>query len=206
MYSQSVNTSPARRNNRQKLLDGALASVREKGYAHTTARDVATASGANLASIGYHFGGMDALLEEVLGQCFDTWTERVTTAVASSASEGPRVQLESALSALVDSFEELRPLVVACVEAFPPAIRSTVLRERLAAGYARGRDAGNQLVTQAFADLGLDAPAELAAVPSVIIALCDGLMLQWLVDPASIPSAAQTIDALAALAPLLASK
>lgn len=198
-----MSPQPARRNNRQKLLDGALESVREKGYAHTTARDVATASGANLASIGYHFGGMDALLEEVLGQCFDTWTQRVHASVAGSTAESPRVQLESTLSAVIDSFEELRPLVIACVEAFPPAIRSTVLRERLAAGYARGRDAGNQMLTRAFTEQGLEVPAALAALPSVIIALCDGLMLQWLVDPASTPSAAQVLDALEALAPLL---
>lgn len=204
MYSSVVTTRPARRNNRQKLLDGALESVRDKGYAHTTARDVARASGANLASIGYHFGGMDALLEEVLGQCFDTWTARVEAAVAGSAGEAPRVQLESALSAVIDGFGELRPLVVACVEAFPPAIRSTVLRERLAAGYARGREAGNQMLTRAFTEQGLEVPAELAALPSVITALCDGLMLQWLVDPASTPSAAETMDALAVLAPLLA--
>ncbi|WP_332666423.1 TetR/AcrR family transcriptional regulator [Aeromicrobium sp.] len=194
----------ARRNNRQKLLDGALESVRDKGYAHTTARDVATASGANLASIGYHFGGMDALLEEVLGQCFDTWAARVEASVVGSTGEAPRVQLESALSAVIDSFEQLRPLVIACVEAFPPAIRSAVLRERLADGYARGRDAGNQMLTRAFSEQGMEVPAALAALPSVIIALCDGLMLQWLVDPASTPSAAETMDALAALAPLLA--
>ena len=199
-----MSPQPVRRNNRQKLLDGALESVRDKGYAHTTARDVATASGANLASIGYHFGGMDALLEEVLGQCFDTWTERVQSSVAATTGQAPRVQLESALSAVVDSFDELRPLVIACVEAFPPAIRSTVLRGRLAAGYARGRQAGNQMLTQAFTELGLGVPAALAALPSVITALCDGLMLQWLADPTSTPSAKQVLDALEALAPLLA--
>lgn len=124
--------------------------------------------------------------------------------MATSTDETPRVQLESALSAVIDSFEELRPLVIACVEAIPPAIRSTVLRERLAVGYARGRDSGNQMLTRAFAEHGVGLPAALTALPSVIIALCDGLMLQWLVDPTSTPSAAETMDALAALAPLLA--
>jgi AcrR family transcriptional regulator len=198
-----MSVPPTRRNNRQKLLEGALASVREKGYAHTTARDVATASGANLASIGYHFGGMDALLEEVLGQCFETWTERVRTAVASGSASDPRSQLTSALGAVVDSFDELRPLVVACVEAFPPALRSTALRERLATGYQAGREAGIQMLAESFRELGLEVPPELSALPSLIVALCDGLMLQWLVDPAGTPSARETVDALGALAPML---
>jgi len=62
------------------------------------------------------------------------------------------------------------------------------------------------MLTQAFAEHGLETPPSLTAVPSVIIALCDGLMLQWLVDPANTPSASRTIDALAALAPLLAAE
>jgi hypothetical protein len=111
---------------------------------------------------------------------------------------------QAALTAVIDSLDELCPLVIACVETFPPAIRSTVLQERLAADYSRGREAGHQMLTRAFTERGLETPTALAALPSVIISLCDGLMLQWPVDPAPTPSAAQVIDALAALAPLLA--
>jgi hypothetical protein len=58
---------------------------------------------------------------------------------------------------------------------------------RLAQGYAAGREAGGDMVRQARRDLGIDPPAEAAALVSVIIALCDGLMLQWLVDPDATP-------------------
>ena len=37
---------------REDLLAGAVQCLREKGYAHTTARDIVAASGTNLASIG----------------------------------------------------------------------------------------------------------------------------------------------------------
>lgn len=194
---------PSRRNNRQQLLDGALACVREKGYARTTARDVATASGANLGSIGYHFGGMDGLLEEALGQCFELWTARVRLAVTNAGTDGPRAMFEAALSALVDNFEELRPLAISCVEAFPPALRSDALRARLAASYSGARQAGSEMITQAYADLGVNPPEGVDAMVSVFIALCEGLMLQWLVDPGATPNAARTIDALAMLAPFV---
>jgi hypothetical protein len=39
-----------------------------RGYARTTARDLAAESGANLASIGYHFGSKEALLNEALAE------------------------------------------------------------------------------------------------------------------------------------------
>src|SRR5687767_6688051 len=51
---------------REDLIEGAIKCLRTKGYARTTARDIAAASGAGLASIGYHFGSKDALLAKAL--------------------------------------------------------------------------------------------------------------------------------------------
>ncbi|MGH3648185.1 MAG: TetR/AcrR family transcriptional regulator, partial [Micromonosporaceae bacterium] len=48
--------------NREALLEGAKRCFHEKGYARTTARDIAQASGVSLAAIGYHFGSKEALM------------------------------------------------------------------------------------------------------------------------------------------------
>jgi AcrR family transcriptional regulator len=194
---------PVSRNHREKVLNGALICLREKGYARTTARDIAEASGASLGSIGYHFGGVDALLDAAMAECLDVWTKRVQDAVSAAVAEGPRAQLEAALVALIDSFEELRPMVISCVEAFPRAVRSAELRERLAAGYAEARRAGNAMTADAMAEIGITPPPGAQAIPSVIIAICDGLMLQWLVDPENTPNAHEVLEALTLLAPFL---
>ncbi|NED85162.1 TetR/AcrR family transcriptional regulator, partial [Streptomyces sp. SID11233] len=47
---------------REDLLEGAKRCLLDKGFAATTARDIVRESGANLASIGYHYGSKDALL------------------------------------------------------------------------------------------------------------------------------------------------
>ena len=52
--------------NREQLLDGALACLYDKGYARTTARDIASAAGVSLAAIGYHFGTTEVLLNAAL--------------------------------------------------------------------------------------------------------------------------------------------
>ena len=52
--------------NREDLLDGARRCIIEKGYARTTARDIAGAAGVSLAAIGYHFGSKEALMAEAL--------------------------------------------------------------------------------------------------------------------------------------------
>ncbi|MFE5026145.1 TetR/AcrR family transcriptional regulator [Streptomyces sp. NPDC056656] len=49
---------------REDLLEGAKRCLLEKGFVRTTARDIVKESGANLASIGYHYGSKDALLAQ----------------------------------------------------------------------------------------------------------------------------------------------
>jgi AcrR family transcriptional regulator len=188
---------------RDRLLSAARSCLQHKGYAHTTARDLVAASGTNLRSIGYHFGSKEALLEEALGECFRTWTTRVEQAVFDASLTSPRERLQAALVALIDSFDELRPQVLACVEAIAPATRSETLRAKLAEGYAHARQAGAEMIARACAEMGIDAPPQADAIASVIMAICDGLMLQWLADPEAAPDARQAIDALTLLAPFL---
>ena len=47
---------------REKLIDGAIATLRDKGIAGTSARTIATAAGVNQALIFYHFGSVDELI------------------------------------------------------------------------------------------------------------------------------------------------
>lgn len=47
---------------KQKLLDGALAAVRQHGVAGVSARTIAAAAGVNQALVFYHFGTVDELL------------------------------------------------------------------------------------------------------------------------------------------------
>jgi AcrR family transcriptional regulator len=188
---------------RDRLLAGALICLRDKGYARTTARDLVAASGTNLRSIGYHFGSKDALLDEALGECFHTWIARVEKAVFATPAAGPREHLLAALSALIDSFDELRPQVIACVESLAPALRSDTLRDELAAGYAQARQAGAAMIGRVCADLGIDPPDQAETIAALLMAISDGLMLQWLADPLATPNARQVTDALGLLAPFL---
>ena len=73
---------------RDKLLEGAVDCLRDKGYARTTARDLVAASGTNLASIGYHFGSKEALLNEAIAEGFRAWTAEVETATFGSQGAG----------------------------------------------------------------------------------------------------------------------
>lgn len=187
---------------KDRILRGALTCIAEQGYAATSSRDIAKAAGANVASINYHFGSKEALVNAALSQCFGTWNQRVEQAFEAAAGLAPRDQLAAILHAAIDSFADLRSSVHACVESYAPALRSQELRERLAAGYAGVRESAVRLATQHLDDVGVTAPQNLAAIASVLMAVCDGLMLQWIADPQAAPNAAETLVALGALGTL----
>jgi AcrR family transcriptional regulator len=192
--------------NREKLLRGAMDCLREKGYARTTARDLVAASGANLASIGYHYGSKEALLNEAIAVGFREFVAEVERATFAAESDTSVGRLQRSLSAMVDRFAEIEPLVASFVEAFPQAVRSPELRERLAESYEEDRTAGADMIVRSVEADGMSLDHEHAeTLASVLTALCDGLMLQWLLDPERTPSSADIMEALAAAAPVVAS-
>src|SRR5258707_11219759 len=59
--------------NREALLEAAKRCLIEKGYARTTARDIADAAGVSLAAIGYHYGSKESLLEQAFMAAMEEW-------------------------------------------------------------------------------------------------------------------------------------
>ncbi|MBV1854923.1 TetR/AcrR family transcriptional regulator [Catellatospora tritici] len=77
---------------KQRLLDGALATLRDHGIAGASARTIATAAGVNQALVFYHFGSV----EELLVAACRTATE------ARVAAYRQRLESVTSLSGLLD--------------------------------------------------------------------------------------------------------
>jgi AcrR family transcriptional regulator len=181
---------------REQLLDGAIECLRTKGYARTTARDIASAANANLASIGYHFGSKEALLNEAITRTCDEWTTRLGQAAFASGSQSPLEQMGASWVAMLSSFEELRPVLIGLVEAVGQSAWSGDLRQELAAHYRTSRQ---QVASMVRASLGEGAEsdgADAEVVASFLIAVCDGLVLQWLLDPDGTPTGEELLSSL----------
>src|SRR5262252_8190305 len=91
---------------REDLLVGAVACLREKGYARTTARDIVAASGTNLASIGYHYGSTQALLNAAVFQAMEDFGAEIAQVMHadSDLSGTPLERFERFWAHLIDSF------------------------------------------------------------------------------------------------------
>jgi AcrR family transcriptional regulator len=178
-----------RENHRAQLLRGAIACLRDKGYARTTARDIAAASGSNLGSIGYHFGSKEALLNEAIREGFSEWTSQLAAIAFAEEGATPIERARLSWIAMTDTFADHRPLIVAFAEALAQSVRSDELRAQLADIYEESRADVSRLVEASLPEAGV-ADDHVRAVASFMIAVCDGLMLQWLVDPKRAPSGA----------------
>ena len=171
-----------------RLLAGAKRCLRERGYARTTARDIVAASGTNLASIGYHFGSKEALLDAAMMEAIAEWGDELRRTLATSLRPGstPLARFTAVWAGIIRSFEAHRPLWVATIEALAQSERSSEVRQFLAEALQRGREG---LVGLFHVEATPESNVETRTIGSLYQALLTGVGVQWLVDPVRAPSA-----------------
>lgn len=165
--------------NRDALLEAAVVCISGRGYGATTARDVAGEAGVSLGAIRYHFGSLEQLLNEAIGECTRRWVESFRRAVGGRAASDPRAGLAAMAEGLYDVFETQRPLFAGYIEAFARAQHSEQTRAQLSAQYAEFHASMAAVVRSAFGGTDDDSHAAAAA----LMALADGLMIQWWLEP-----------------------
>jgi AcrR family transcriptional regulator len=69
------------RSNRAELIEGTLRCLERLPPEQVTARAIAAESGANLASIAYHFGSKDNLVTEAVIEGLDRWLVEIEQAL-----------------------------------------------------------------------------------------------------------------------------
>lgn len=173
---------------REQLLAAARRLLEDKGYAHITARDLVAASDTNLASIGYHFGSKAGLLNEAIGEICREWAQQLTEIALNAQVSSPVERAHVTWSAFLDGLDEKRALLLSFTEAIAQADRTPELREQLAEQYRQLRTHVAGLVAQELVgEVQADDPRA-KAIASFVVAVCDGLALQWLLDPVNAPS------------------
>ena len=182
--------------NREALLAGAKRCLIEKGYARTTARDIAAASGVSLAAIGYHFGSKDALMNQAIYEFVGEWGEEVERALSAEGAldAEPLKRFESIMGRTIESFSgPARGMWAAQMELLSPMEHNEELRTFLAGVQ---RDAAGGLA-ELF--LGID-PAEdpeaARTAGSVMHALFIGFIVKWFMDPKQALSARELTEGL----------
>jgi AcrR family transcriptional regulator len=184
---------------REDLLTGAVQCLRDKGYARTTARDIVAASGTNLASIGYHYGSVQALLNAAVVHAMDEFGAAIGKAMAASTEGSLLMRFERFWTLILDSVRTDSNVWAATFDMVTVAQREPDVRAVIADGLEDGRLLWARTIVGDAAD-----PATLRAVGALFQALLSGVLAQYLIDPERAPSAADLARALAVVAARIA--
>jgi TetR/AcrR family transcriptional regulator, regulator of biofilm formation and stress response len=165
---------------RDRILDGALTLIAERGLLAVTNRNLAEVAQVSLGSLTYHFESQEQLLRETLLRFVERETERLRL-LANELNEGvePAVLAERVQTVL--SQEPERRL--AKLELYLYAAR----RPDLQGAAARCFAAYDAVVASALTALGIDHPE----IAEVAVAAIDGLQLRRLAtgDPGELAAA-----------------
>lgn len=182
---------------KEALLVAARQCVEEIGYGRTTARDLVAASNTNLASIGYHYGSKEALLNTAIAEAFYEWTEQAVKVALDAPGASPLERVVAGWELILNSFPEHRGLLMSFVEASAQAQHRPELQRIFEEQYQTSR---RRIADEIRRELNIE--DETSRVPEVVssfaIAVCDGFALQWLCDPEGAPSGTEVVEGLRA--------
>jgi AcrR family transcriptional regulator len=164
------------RSNRQQLIEGTLRCLDRLPAERITARAIAAESGANLASIAYHFGSKDALVTEAVVEGLDRWLDEIGTALGRLDAGSSEDSLRAAARVIEATRERHIGLARNFLGALSRAQHDSRIRALLTEGFRHSRRN-----VAAVLELGDDQVAE--DVAGLLHSLFTGLLFQTLLDP-----------------------
>lgn len=175
----SARTRPATRQKRTDILEAAVEIFGNKGSTNGTLADVAEQVGMTHAGVLHHFGSKQKLLLEVLA-----YRDQADVAELDEKHipGGPELFLHLVRTAFAN---ERRPGIV---QAYTVLSNESVTDDHPARGFFEERYTTlRREVSEAFRELcrqeGVIEPDTVAAASASILAVMDGLQLQWLLHP-----------------------
>lgn len=184
--------------NKEDLLAAARTCIYERGFAATTARDIATTAGVSLAAIGYHFGSKDRLLTEAFtdetGRVIGDELER---RIRATAGQSPGAAFPQVWAGIAELFERNREVLVASVENLVRIHRTPSEQARMGELSDFGTAEIATVLAETYPDLD---PPRGRALAGLYMILLNGLVMHWMSNPdGALPGGPELGAALAAL-------
>jgi AcrR family transcriptional regulator len=163
--------------NRSNLLEGALRCLERLPPERVTARAIAEEAGANLASIGYHFGSKENLVTEAVIAGLDRWLMEIGDRLSELAEDESAARFRRAGDVIEATRRRHAGLTRNFLGALARAQHDPRVGSMLTEGFRRTRPR-----VAALLGLGDDRAGEDAA--GLVHSLFVGLLFQELLDPA----------------------
>jgi AcrR family transcriptional regulator len=167
-------------NNRQKILDVATKLVMERGVKGTSLADIAREAQISKGTLFYHFAAKDDLIYELTEQHFDRITRSLLQRVEQMHGESLEKILGEGLAAILMAEDRGKLNLYLLQEA---VIENPALKARFRSKYQEFQVLAGQFLAMVAPDMDSDQAKVLARV---LVAILDGLIIQWLLEPEDI--------------------
>lgn len=168
---------------RQQVLDAAIVALAERGYAHTSVSDIATAAGMSKGAVHYHFDSKEHLIGEVLAHCAILMRDRVRR--AWEAEGAPAEKIRRALGEMRAARKRGAPELRVLADLMAQGLHDDKLRTALAALFAANRQEVLDHLSASLDAFGLRPRIPVEVIPRLLLGTLDGLALHDFFDPPS---------------------
>lgn len=180
---------------RNQILDAAMQVFARLGFHKARMDDIAREAGVSKGLLYWYYKNKDALIAALLDRLFSQEMSHLRSALAAAGPVSERLLALGAETAR--HMLNLKFLVPIAFEFYALAGRNAHVRSTLQRYYARYRQDLTRLIEEGIASGEFRADIQPEAVAQTIIALFEGLILLWMVDPEQMPLAEQVEESFA---------
>ncbi len=166
-----------------QILKAAITCFARKGYQQATMNDVAAEAGLSKGGVYWHFGSKQKLFVALLESVISDAESKLLQDTNSQASV--RERLCSRLEAFTAFIQESQELISLQIDVWAQNKLDSQINQRAKCVYGGFRRSLTQLIEQGIVN-GEFKWVDSTALASILVALYDGLMVQWMIDETAV--------------------
>lgn len=168
-------------NKKQLIIDAATRLILEQGVKGTSLADVAREAQISKGTLFYYFPAKDDLIYELTVQHFDKLTHALLDRIETMKSEPVYKIIKECIGTILMAEDRGRLNLYLLQEA---VTENEALRLRFRQTYEDYRVLNKRFLQVAYPSCSAD---DTTVLSTLLIALLDGLIIQWLIDPNAVP-------------------
>lgn len=174
----SKRLTPQGAESRERLLQGAIDLISERGYAATSVDAICRHAGTAKTALYWHFKSKEGLLNAIIERVNEDWISEISNSIASTGEPAERLDvLIASLRNIVETKPHLLRLLLSIL--LERGDQSTETRESILKVFRRS---GRALMNGIESDIGHDVP-RVEMVAHTILGLLQMALVRRLVDP-----------------------
>jgi AcrR family transcriptional regulator len=170
---------------RQRLLDAAARVFAKRGYRGASVEEISSEAGYTIGALYSNFSGKEDVLLALLEQRVTQIAERIVTAALQA--DIPTDKLRAGAREWMEFLDDEPELYALMVEFWTIWVRDDEQRPHHGRRFAAVREYIGGLIQQKADEMGVTMRLPPDQIGAVVMALADGLALQYLANPDAVP-------------------